>query len=820
MKPTTIQPTLLGMLTLALAACSHGSGAPPATDKTVEETLHELGVDTSDSPRLDDKGEALPEGYSPLGQVFELEKLSELMLLGITPLGSTAQLSVFDLEIDPLAEPTPPVLLHSLPPEELPWAKEQQATWMPPASRRAAARADLDGDGREELALVWTDGTTLHLALLDDDTTDWARSDAVLLDEDLEVLDVSVAAGDLDGDGAAELAIAYSLAREVRVVVAESGEGGVEVVPGLERTFENEFQDSLLLAELEIGDLDYDAPQELALVLNEYTAPVSGQDYVSLGAHWAVLDDMGTGLAPIAHRVLKAKDDMGVTRTAVVADVALGDLDSDGIDELALAGLWTADSFCAGEYVLLAVDDAAHELESLAAKVLFEELGNEPGGDDGCEVTMLFAHVGIADMENDSACEIVVNEMVFADFATAQPWTVRAQIPDWFTLGWVQDPSQSAMAFGDFTGDGRADVATWAQGRKLVSVHGIDGNTGSEDVELLRTLQVAGTMLASGSNPILLPLNPDDDTTVLEFVDRKWILTEPMVMAVLAAAPGKQDIGQNTDACTTEYGEATSSSTGSEFDVSVTVNFAFGGEFKQWGTGFKVKTALETSYEHTWTSTYTLTTSISYETGPLEDTVVCLVTPYDHYTYRVLADPDPEAVGKLIHLSVPRVPISLQVERSYYNDSVASDELKIDASVLSHTPGVIESYPSVFDKDALLASWVGMQTGPASVGQGSGSTTLGIAVTTEEGSSDYLSHSREVEVEASLAGVAIGGSIGIGAGHTWSRSVGSETTYSGTVGSIDAEHFVEERYDFGLFVYTRDDEAKDQSFDVIQYWIE
>lgn len=822
MKPTPIRDSfpLLAPLALVLTACSHGGGPPPS-DKSTEETLQALGVDTTETPRVDHNGEALPEDYGPLGRTFEVEKLSELVLLGFSPSGSTSPISVFDMKLDETAPGTPPSLVTSLSADDAPWAKEQVPFKTPPASSRAATRADVDGDGREELVFVWFEGSQLFSLVMEDEEAGFARTESFLAKDPEPILDVTLAAGDLDGDGDDELLLVYSVPLLTKLKVVERIDGGLKVVAGSKKLFEAEFSDSLLLAEIETGNLDYDASEEVALVINEYAAPGATAGIECLGSRWFVLDDASSDLAQLDKGVLVARDDQNVVRQALVADLALGDLDSDGIDELVLGGLWQPGGFCHGDYVVKAFDDAAHGLDPMGGKVFGNEAGDEPGDTtSGCEIEVYWAHVGIADLEADAAGEIHVNEQVFYDFESAAPWTPRAQIANWFTMDFVQSTSESTMATGDFTGDARQDIALYAQDRGEVAVWGIEAVDPDQDLVKLRTQPVPKTGGLQSPNPVLLPVNPDSDTTVLQLVEHRFLMTEPIVMAVLAAAPGEEGIGQNTEACTTEYGEATSSSTGSEWDISVSSGFIIGGEFKAWGNGFEIKGKLQKHHGLIWDSTYTVTTSIAYETGPLEDTVVCLVTPYDHYTYKVLADADPAAVGQLIHVSLPREPISLQVERSYYNDSIGSDEMKIDSSVLSHTPGVRQSYMSAADKDAKLAAWGGFETGPASVGQGTGSTTLGIAVSQETGSAIYLGASYELEVEVDVAGIKLGGTVGWSAGHTWSRSVGEETTYAGTVGSIDAEHFVDERYEFGLFVYTQVEPEKDQAFDVVNFWVE
>ena len=196
------------------------------------------------------------------------------------------------------------------------------------------------------------------------------------------------------------------------------------------------------------------------------------------------------------------------------------------------------------------------------------------------------------------------------------------------------------------------------------------------------------------------------------------------------------------------------------------------------------------------------------------------MSPYDVYRYRVISNPDPDSIGEVVQLMIPRDPITLQVEREFYNSAVGEEAIKIDESVLQHTIGDPDSYPTKADKNQKVATTRVLQTGPVGVGQGSGSTSLSIAVTEETGHSSYLGFEAEFSATTTVASVKVGGTFGLGYGHTWSWSVSDETSYSGTVGSIDAEHFPSDHFSFGLFSYWHRVADSDQAFQVVHYWIE
>jgi hypothetical protein len=78
---------LLFGATLLLSACGGGGGGddgntggtgPNKTGDDVADTLTNLGVDTSQTPRTDNNAEPLPDSFTPLGKNKTLQKKSEM----------------------------------------------------------------------------------------------------------------------------------------------------------------------------------------------------------------------------------------------------------------------------------------------------------------------------------------------------------------------------------------------------------------------------------------------------------------------------------------------------------------------------------------------------------------------------------------------------------------------------------------------------------------------------------------------------------------------------------------------------------------------
>ena len=303
---------------------------------------------------------------------------------------------------------------------------------------------------------------------------------------------------------------------------------------------------------------------------------------------------------------------------------------------------------------------------------------------------------------------------------------------------------------------------------------------------------------------------------------RSFVFVEPIVAAVLASPPCKFDIGQNTDACETTFGNTTSSGTELERSASFSIAGMRGVKVQSGVFNSDVELTAKLSLKLTLTKSYayTLEKSVIFTTGPHEDTVVFTTVPVDLYQYQVIQHPDPTVIGQIMDAVQPREPIYRQVERRFYNDHLAPGSLVIDDTVLSHHIGNPHSYPSRNEKDALLNQYGGLELGPQAVGQGSGQTELELVVGEEWDHGGSLELGFELEAKTTITGVEWGITIGASVEESISWSSGQQTTYDGVVGSIDAAHYQAEQYSFGLFTYPKLDPNTGQQFEVIDYWVE
>ncbi len=340
------------------------------------------------------------------------------------------------------------------------------------------------------------------------------------------------------------------------------------------------------------------------------------------------------------------------------------------------------------------------------------------------------------------------------------------------------------------------------------------------------------TMQAPGPEPIrplMVASNVNFDSLAIRFAEGEYklIFTEPIIIAALAAAPCANDLGQNSDACRTSFGTATSTTVTEEqvYSVRVSATVGFEAEFSALGvkvTGFELLGTLQGRAASITSSAYQVTKRIVYTTGAVEDTVIFTTIPLDQYTYEITAHPDPELVGSKVVISLPREPIEVQVERERYNANVVTGGPMIDALVLRHTPGMLSSYPSSADKNDLLSEFVGYQIGPAAVGNSGGNRSLSINVATESGGGTNYGVDFDLNVKGTIGTVVAGFGVGFSSDKTVQIIHGEESEYTGTVSDIDlpTDQFGPNRYSWGLFTYIYDDSVSGQQYEIVNYWVE
>lgn len=826
----TFRPEILplALLTLLLpSGCGGGGGggSTPPSGNEIEASLNGLGIDTTPSPRRAEAGGTLPDNFNPLGKTIQVDPLMELYVGGVALHASSDPATLIEDLSAVTADGTgtmTPESLFGLGTAAAPWWSEQLPNHANRETKRAVAAADLDGDGIDEVVTLFVDDPRLAIQILRRTPNGYETIESTLLQNTPGITSVSIVGGDFDGDGDDELAIAYDLGGvAILAHVRRDGAGNYSIEPNTQRVLVPDIANSSMDVILRAGNLDEDDPLELVVLVDETSGNSSNPN---LTCRYLVLDDATTGWHELRSGPVEGIEAGVGLHVAAVADVAVGNIDGDPRDEIVFGGLAFLDHDCTGApEVFIALDDATSSFAPLGAKRIDVALDGCASGPSYYE--MRFVQVRTLDLDGDGVCEVLGNHLVFKDWLHNDPWTPTPEwslssreIVDENGMEW-SDRTNCAIAVGDVTGDKRDDILVYRTGRDEVRIFSLEaGETHVRKIGHLRTDFVNGLV-----NPVLLPVNVDKDTKVVQATGvHQYVFLEPIVAAVLASPPCKFGIGQNTDVCQTTFGNTTSS--GTEVDRSASFSIAGMRGIKVQSGVFNSDVELTGKLSLKLTASvnyaYSLEKSVLFTTGANEDTVVFTTVPVDLYQYKVIQHPDPTVVGLILFAHQPREPIYRQVERRFYNEHIPDSSLHIDENVLAHQIGHPTSYPTRNDKNALLAQYGGLEIGPQTVGQGTGQTELQLVVGEEWSAGGALEVGFEIEAKTTITGVTWGITIGTSASVSFMWSSGHSTTYDGVVGSIDAAHYPTEQYSFGLFTYPKLDANTGQQFEVIDYWVE
>ncbi len=830
-----------------------GGGGGSVTGDEVRDKLISLGVPVEETPRLDDESEALPDDYSPFGSSQSFDTIDEITLIGPQFNAGGSQLTIYELQ----SQNDRPIYakeeFFAPSPAQTPWASSAGAA---PGNLRVAAAADIDGDGLDEVMVLYREANqdAIILQTYQESVTGgvigFAPDQSITVSTD-PANDLSLSAGDFNGDGLADLVVGLSFDTAARLFFISNADG-VLSLSETTKTLPQAVSGSQIQLSMASGNLDYDAGNELVVVVNELFQANGGDSGAS---RYFIFDDAKAAYAPVADNLIRATLSQ-VNRTAIVADVATGDIDGDNVDEIVFAGLQNFDpnGICGYRYLMVALDDIKRSNTPLGGLDLVPDIHG------GCSAAspgqLRYVHVNVLDLDGDGLPEVQANQYVFADFVNNAPWTqyvwgtdsndqpLYAVIDDaslfanasGFTGRFALDTS--TMMVGDVTADGRQNIVFYSQATNRLETWGLS-NPDPGDPPLTEPIfdkdwRMMSSLVVQdpGSDPIhplILASNVNHDSLALRFSEGEYklIFTEPIIIAALAAAPCDPELGQNPDACRTSYGTASSTTVTQEDVLSVraAATVGFETEFSALGvkvTGFEMLATLQVHASAITSKAYTVTKRIVYTTGPIEDTVVFTTVPLDQYTYEVTSHPDPELIGSKVVISLPRDPIEVQVERERYNANVITGGPMIDASVFGHTPGVPSSYPSSSDKDDLLMSFEGLDIGPQSVGNSGGSSSLSINVAKESGLGTSYGVDFDLSVKGTVGVVVAGFSVGTSADRTLQIIHGQEAEYTGVVAdmNLSTEQYGQSRYSWGLFTYLYTDPVSTQEYEIINYWVQ
>ncbi len=843
-------------LSLFLSACGGGGSDPGAGSSSgdeVRDKLSNLGVDVQETPRLDDNSEALPDDYSPFGSSQSFDTIEEITLLGPKFSNSSSELTLYELQ----SQNNRPIYAREdfFKPatSATPWSSAIGNT---PANLRVAAAADIDGDGLDEVVVLYREDGSSSITLqtyqesFNGGVIGFAPDQTLVVSTD-PANRLYLQAGDFNGDGLAEFVVGLTFDADARLLFI-SNSNGILDLDSITKTLPQAYTGSSIQLSMASGNLDYDAGHELVVVVNELFQS-AGHDAGT--ARYFIFDDANQSYQAVADSLVRAQLNT-VNRTAIVADVATGDIDGDNVDEIVFGGLQNFDpnGDCGYRYLMVALDDNKRLNVPLGGLDLVPDIHG--GCSSSAPGELRYVHVNTLDLDGDGLPEIQANQYVFDDFVNADPWSqyawtldsndqpVYALIDDASLFANASgfsgrfDADTSSMMVGDVTADGRQNIVFYSQATNKLQTWGLS-NPDSGAAPLTAPIfdkdwrmMDQQVIQSPGSEPIhpqILASNINHDSLALRFSEgeHRLIFTEPILIAALAAAPCDTSLGQSADACRTSYGTASSNTVSQEdvLTIRASASVGFEAEFSALGvkvSGVEVLATLQAHASLIKSQAYTVTKRIIYTTGPIEDTVIFTTIPLDQYTYTITSHPDPDLIGSKVVISLPREPIEVQVERSKYNANVVSGGPQVDSSVFTHTPGKPSSYPTKSVKDGLLSSYSGLDLGPQSVGNSGGNSSLSINVASESGLGVGYGVDFDLSVKGTVGTVVAGFSVGFSADKSLQIIHGNESEYTGVVSDMDlpTADYGLKRYSWGLFTYLYPDSKSGQEFEVINYWVE
>jgi len=654
------------------------------------------------------------------------------------------------------------------------------------------------------------------------------------------------AAGDLDGDGAEEIAIAIVNNRNghadygklwLRIINDKRQEYTTVDVPLATLTAPETARfgpqyDGLARLDIAVGDLDGDGNDEIAVVALGYLWVVDDQKaaYESLWTHtyptsWTEQyvrvtagdvdsdgkeetivtnggfsgnagsvtyyiydEEFETEIEPQLIETTIGED----TYQLMTADVSVADIDGDRLMEVVFAG---RQSEVANHYEVLVLDDFTQGYEFRPTHF-------------GYAHSLPLARLETGDFDGDGVSEIVSYRHVLTG-STLEPQT-DAYVPRDLHYGLV-------MSVGDVNGDFRDDIVL-EQGGGDYWMH-VWGRNDEDEWALLYSKNTGQTNWYT----TVTTVDIDNDSAILEYVGHELLFTNPLVTAVAVAPPAYADIDTHDESGTT-IGRSTGTSQEYETALGFTAGFTFGyeQEFSFFGIPLgsaRWTTTIETAVDWISTSSLEIEKAYFYNGSGETDKVVFTTIPYDVYYYTVVSSPVADDVGMPVVLNIPREPKTLFVDRDFYN-AYNGDAPDVDEDVLDHVIGDPSSYPRAYGIDcAGLETSGGFCSDDMTVGQGPGSQTIEISVSEGQGSGTSFDLSVTTEVETVTGGIVMGASAGFHYGHSYSITSTESTYYAGEVANIlDADDWTANMFDFGLYVQPT--EVGDQKFPVVGYWVD
>lgn len=302
-------------------------------------------------------------------------------------------------------------------------------TWRVAAYPTSLAAGDVDGDGRAEIALARYDTAGARAALYDDGAADYALLAAYGEDWSTSAYATAVALGDLDGDGLAEVALGRSAAFGDRFFLFDDAQHAFTPLLSLGRDWEPGSYPTAL----SLGDVDGDGRAELGVALR-----------ANRGDRLLIFDDALNNFAPL----LGYGADWGFGRYPTA--LAMGNLDADAAFEVSMARASRDGAR------LLVLDDGSADF------VLLFDAGSD------WDANQSATSLALGDVDGDGRAEVVLGRRTQVDdrlFFYDDALTAFSLL---HTVGsdWELGVYPTALAAGDADGDGRSELLVGRSARR------------------------------------------------------------------------------------------------------------------------------------------------------------------------------------------------------------------------------------------------------------------------------------------------------------------------------------------------------------------
>ena len=872
------------VINVTVSAAVRSGDATLSEDYVASFTTGELLVGNKMAP---------PEGYNPLGnngsdQVF-INKIPEVAV--VWNLNDLKRIALFD----PPNNPEP--LLNPIPLNAPAFVQDNTAL----AVQKIPIAGQFDDDKWDEMAVFsydydGTNSGTIGLSIFDTTgnkqiveipTALTFGSTDTYANASYESVDLAVA--DFDNDGRDEIIIATAKRDRKNIyyyIVDYTLDGGYEIIKSGEIP-----ADTLALSSVKIavGDVDDDGKVETVFTWTTDDQKIikewNGYDIGGGHSYYAILDDVDTVDLLLPSRENTYSFIIMNVAPQDIFDVAVGDIDGDGVDEIIFSttyfGMITSDAdLYVGGYLELAQVTHSESGE-------FDlEIGNQIQQADGPHIIFnsgekaYLSVLELADIDADGRKEILFNRAVFkikenrdSESTNVLELEWRYDIPttlipvrDYITKATAWGPTVD-VGMGDMDGDVKEDfvflrrsngetfdglgivypAGTWIEHFDLA-----DCSPGSDDAgEPYCNNYVPGeprmawhkvdleSVNRTYSVRLALP-NVDDDTIVLEKAEHTVYWGENSIIAILAAPPCSEDLGQDVGDCSTELGEGTTNSwdKGSYLEVSAGIVLGFesepkytipltGIEVKIGGVEIEGSAGAEFSWEHNWG--IEISDLVTYSAGSDNNLVIYDAYLYDRWKYKIVSHPEDTLIGTYMYISIPTAKKRYAVGQEYYN---ATNAIDIDENIIAVVPGDLSTYPNRSEAVAISdSSLVAISNEPKTVVSGTSNS-----MTLESSVSETQSNSFTVGGYASLTATTCAGSVAgvvklcvglegsLAGGYATSNTWGYDQIFAGSVTGLPADHWNAEKYEFGVFAYTKEIPAVEnrgsQKFLIVNYHVD